>query len=42
MDLTKFSDPAFDSKQWVNAVLRSSKDSQTPVDVRVVPGYDRT
>ena len=35
MDLSKFSDPSFDPKQWVNSVLRSSKESQTPVDVCV-------
>ena len=34
MDLSKFSDPGFDPKQWVNAALRSNKDAQMPVDVR--------
>ena len=33
MDFSKFSDPKFDVKEWVNGALRTHKDTQTPVDV---------
>ena len=33
MDFSKFSDPDFGVKEWVNAALRAHKDKQTPVDV---------
>jgi hypothetical protein len=33
MDFTKFSDPNFDVKEWVNAALRAPKDQNTPLDV---------
>ena len=33
MDISKFSDPDFDVKEWVNGALRLPKDSKTSVDV---------
>ena len=33
MDISKFSDPDFDVKEWVNSALRAHKDAKTPVDV---------
>lgn len=35
MDLTRFSDPDFDVKEWVNGALRAHKDPTTPLDVRI-------
>lgn len=32
MDLTRFSDPDFDVKEWVNGALRAHKDPTTPLD----------
>lgn len=44
MDFSKFADDNFDCKEWVNAALRAKKDSQTPLDVRVLCGlwFNRT
>ena len=33
MDFSKFSDPDYEVKEWVNAALRTHKDTQTPLDV---------
>ena len=33
MDFSKFSDPEFDAKEWVNTALRAHKDAHIPVDV---------
>ncbi len=33
MDFSKFSDPKFDAKEWVNGALRTHKEAQTSVDV---------
>ena len=33
MDFSKFSDPNFDAKEWVNGALRTHKEAQTSVDV---------
>ena len=35
MDFKKFSDPEFDVKEWVNAVLMTPKDQTTALDVRI-------
>ncbi len=35
MDFSKFSDPNFDAKEWVNGALRTHKEAQTSVDVSV-------
>lgn len=38
MDISKFSDPEFEVKEWVNGALRLPKDSKTSVDVSYCRG----